>query len=162
MIPWYDSKYFSMRDFSYMNDGSRLHPVQFRPKQGAKLEELAGTIQNDILKEFMVRNTYIFPPEPSMKVIGDIFSYTSQVSYYYYAGIIQGFRTNSTSASHAPSLIQTSLYKRIKRNIYQIYCCACAQITGVKYRDSYLNLLSLQCAVILIILKSGDKKRVRW
>ena len=48
--------------------------------QGAKQEELAGTIQNDILKEFMVRNTYIFPPEPSMKIIGDIFEYTSKVS----------------------------------------------------------------------------------
>jgi len=47
--------------------------------QGAKQAELTGTIQNDILKEFMVRNTYIFPPEPSMKVIGDIFEYTSKV-----------------------------------------------------------------------------------
>ncbi len=47
-------------------------------EQGAKLEELTGTIQNDILKEFMVRNTYIYPPEFSMKIIGDIFRYTSQ------------------------------------------------------------------------------------
>lgn len=47
-------------------------------EQGCKQDELAGTIQNDILKEFMVRNTYIFPPEPSMHVIGDIFSYLSQ------------------------------------------------------------------------------------
>ena len=47
--------------------------------QGAKQEELAGTIQNDILKEFMVRNTYIFPPEPSMRIIADIFSYLSRV-----------------------------------------------------------------------------------
>ena len=46
-------------------------------EQGAKLEELAGTIQNDILKEFMVRNTYIYPPEPSMRIIADIFEYTS-------------------------------------------------------------------------------------
>ncbi len=46
-------------------------------EQGAKLEELAGTIQNDILKEFMVRNTYIYPPEPSMRIIADIFDYTS-------------------------------------------------------------------------------------
>jgi len=58
--------------------------------QGAKQEELAGTIQNDILKEFMVRNTYIFPPEPSMNIIADIFSYLSkvrvvcQLSYHYY------------------------------------------------------------------------------
>ena len=49
--------------------------------QGVKQEQLSGTIQNDILKEFMVRNTYIFPPEPSMKIIGDIFSYTSQVIF---------------------------------------------------------------------------------
>lgn len=47
--------------------------------QGVKLEELHGTIQNDILKEFMVRNTYIYPPEFSMKIIGDIFAFTSQV-----------------------------------------------------------------------------------
>ena len=47
--------------------------------QGAKQSELAGTIQNDILKEFMVRNTYIFPPDNSMKIIGDIFAYTSKV-----------------------------------------------------------------------------------
>jgi len=50
-------------------------------EQGVKQEQLSGTIQNDILKEFMVRNTYIFPPEPSMKIIGDIFSYTSQVIF---------------------------------------------------------------------------------
>ena len=47
-------------------------------EQGAKLEEMAGTIQNDILKEFMVRNTYIYPPKFSMKIIADIFEYTSQ------------------------------------------------------------------------------------
>jgi Methylmalonyl-CoA mutase len=48
--------------------------------QGVKQAQLAGTIQNDILKEFMVRNTYIFPPEPSMRIIADIFSYTSKVN----------------------------------------------------------------------------------
>ena len=47
-------------------------------EQGAQLEEMAGTIQNDILKEFMVRNTYIYPPAFSMKIIADIFEYTSQ------------------------------------------------------------------------------------
>jgi len=46
-------------------------------EQGASLEELTGTIQNDILKEFMVRNTYIYPPKMSMKIIADIFEYTS-------------------------------------------------------------------------------------
>jgi len=47
-------------------------------EQGAQLEELTGTIQNDILKEFMVRNTYIYPPAFSMRIIADIFKYTSQ------------------------------------------------------------------------------------
>jgi methylmalonyl-CoA mutase len=47
-------------------------------EQGVKLEQLTGTIQNDILKEYMVRNTYIYPPAGSMRIIGDIFAYTSQ------------------------------------------------------------------------------------
>ena len=45
-------------------------------EQGVPPEQLAGTIQNDILKEFMVRNTYIYPPEPSLRIISDIFAYT--------------------------------------------------------------------------------------
>lgn len=48
-------------------------------EQGVPKDKLTGTIQNDILKEFMVRNTYIFPPEPSMHAIADIFAYTSKV-----------------------------------------------------------------------------------
>ena len=48
-------------------------------EQGVAQDKLSGTIQNDILKEFMVRNTYIFPPEPSMRVIADIFAYTAKV-----------------------------------------------------------------------------------
>src|SRR6187401_3762984 len=47
-------------------------------EQGVKPEQLSGTIQNDILKEFMVRNTYIYPPGPSMRIVGDIFAYTAQ------------------------------------------------------------------------------------
>ena len=47
-------------------------------EQGVSLENLSGTIQNDILKEFMVRNTYIYPPAPSMQIIGDIIKYTSK------------------------------------------------------------------------------------
>src|SRR5574344_471845 len=47
-------------------------------EQGVSMDKLSGTIQNDILKEFMVRNTYIYPPKPSMKIIADIFEYTSK------------------------------------------------------------------------------------
>ncbi len=46
-------------------------------EQGVEKHLLQGTIQNDVLKEFMVRNTFIYPPEPSMRIIGDIFGYTS-------------------------------------------------------------------------------------
>ena len=46
-------------------------------EQGVAQDKLSGTIQNDILKEFMVRNTYIYPPKPSLRIISDIFSYTS-------------------------------------------------------------------------------------
>ena len=46
-------------------------------EQGVSVEKLSGTIQNDILKEFMVRNTYIYPPKFSMRIISDIFKYTS-------------------------------------------------------------------------------------
>jgi methylmalonyl-CoA mutase len=49
-------------------------------EQGVRLDELSGTIQNDILKEFMVRNTYIYPPEPSMRIVSDIFKYTAKVN----------------------------------------------------------------------------------
>src|SRR3546814_3065832 len=48
-------------------------------EQGVSQDKLSGTIQNDILKEFMVRNTYIYPPEPSMRILSDIFGYTSQI-----------------------------------------------------------------------------------
>lgn len=47
-------------------------------EQGVPSEKLTGTIQNDILKEFMVRNTYIYPPAPSMRIIADTFAYTSK------------------------------------------------------------------------------------
>ena len=71
-------------------------------EQGAKLEQLAGTIQNDILKEFMVRNTYIYPPTPSMKIIGDIFAYTSKNMPKFNSISISGYhmqRTRSPTVS---------------------------------------------------------------
>lgn len=67
-------------------------------EQGAKQEELAGTIQNDILKEFMVRNTYIFPPEPSMKIIGDIFEYTSKYMPKFNSISISGYHMQEAGA----------------------------------------------------------------
>src|SRR6056297_18459 len=67
-------------------------------EQGAKPEEMAGTIQNDILKEFMVRNTYIYPPEFSMKIIADIFEYTSRFMPKFNSISISGYHMHEAGA----------------------------------------------------------------
>ena len=68
-------------------------------EQGAKLEELSGTIQNDILKEFMVRNTYIYPPEFSMRIIADIFEYTSKNMPKFNSISISGYHMQEAGAT---------------------------------------------------------------
>jgi methylmalonyl-CoA mutase len=68
-------------------------------EQGAKLEEMAGTIQNDILKEFMVRNTYIYPPKFSMKIIADIFEYTSKKMPKFNSISISGYHMQEAGAT---------------------------------------------------------------
>ena len=68
-------------------------------EQGAKLEELAGTIQNDILKEFMVRNTYIYPPAFSMRIISDIFAYTSKNMPKFNSISISGYHMQEAGAT---------------------------------------------------------------
>ena len=68
-------------------------------EQGAKLDEMAGTIQNDILKEFMVRNTYIYPPAFSMKIIADIFEYTSKNMPKFNSISISGYHMQEAGAT---------------------------------------------------------------
>ena len=68
-------------------------------EQGVKQEVLSGTIQNDILKEFMVRNTYIYPPAASMRIIGDIFSYTSQYMPKFNSISISGYHMQEAGAT---------------------------------------------------------------
>jgi methylmalonyl-CoA mutase len=68
-------------------------------EQGARLDELTGTIQNDILKEFMVRNTYIYPPEFSMKIIADIFRYTSEKMPKFNSISISGYHMQEAGAT---------------------------------------------------------------
>jgi len=68
-------------------------------EQGATLEQLSGTIQNDILKEFMVRNTYIYPPEFSMKIIADIFEFTSQKMPKFNSISISGYHMQEAGAT---------------------------------------------------------------
>lgn len=68
-------------------------------EQGAKLKELTGTIQNDILKEFMVRNTYIYPPEMSMRIIADIFKYTSENMPKFNSISVSGYHMQEAGAT---------------------------------------------------------------
>jgi methylmalonyl-CoA mutase len=68
-------------------------------EQGVKPEQLSGTIQNDILKEFMVRNTYIYPPEPSIRIIADIFAYTSQRMPKFNSISISGYHMQEAGAT---------------------------------------------------------------
>ncbi len=67
-------------------------------EQGVSPEKLSGTIQNDILKEFMVRNTYIYPPEPSMRIVGDIFAYTAQHMPRFNSISISGYHMHEAGA----------------------------------------------------------------
>ena len=68
-------------------------------EQGVSKEQLSGTIQNDILKEFMVRNTYIYPPQPSMRIIGDIFEYTAKYIPKFNSISISGYHMHEAGAS---------------------------------------------------------------
>jgi methylmalonyl-CoA mutase len=68
-------------------------------EQGVQLDQLAGTIQNDILKEYMVRNTYIYPPEQSMKIIADIFSYTAEFMPRFNSISISGYHMMEAGAT---------------------------------------------------------------
>lgn len=76
-------------------------------EQGAKTEELSGTIQNDILKEFMVRNTYIYPPEPSMRIIGDIIEYTSKYMPRFNSISISGYHIQEAGGNAVQELAYT-------------------------------------------------------
>src|SRR5512140_972752 len=68
-------------------------------EQGVSMDKLSGTIQNDILKEFMVRNTYIFPPAPSMRIIGDIFAYTASHMPRFNSISISGYHMQEAGAT---------------------------------------------------------------
>ncbi len=96
----------SLDDMKVLFDGIPLNKMSVLAfyinaglEQGARLEEMAGTIQNDILKEFMVRNTYIYPPEFSMRIIADIFEYTSQNMPKFNSISISGYHMQEAGAT---------------------------------------------------------------
>ena len=76
-------------------------------EQGVRQDQLSGTIQNDILKEFMVRNTYIYPPQPSMRVVGDIIAYTARHMPRFNSISISGYHMQEAGANQALELAFT-------------------------------------------------------
>jgi methylmalonyl-CoA mutase len=88
-------------------------------EQGVPPEKLSGTIQNDILKEFMVRNTYIYPPEPSMKIVADIFKYASQNMPKFNSISISGYHMHEAGATAELELAYTLAdgYEYVKTGI---------------------------------------------
>merc|ERR1712078_235164 len=76
-------------------------------EQGVSTDQLKGTIQNDILKEFMVRNTYIYPPAPSMRIISDIFKYTSRNMPKFNSISISGYHMHEAGATAVQELAFT-------------------------------------------------------
>jgi len=76
-------------------------------EQGARQSQLSGTIQNDILKEFMVRNTYIYPPEPSMRIVADIIEYTSRAMPKFNSISISGYHMQEAGATCVQELAYT-------------------------------------------------------
>ena len=111
-------------------------------EQGVTPDKLAGTIQNDILKEYMVRNTYIYPPEMSMKIIADIFEYTSQIYAevqlaFQFLDIICKKRERPRILSLAYTLADGLEYVR----------------TGLKSRDRYRFI----CTTIIVLLGNRDE-----
>ena len=76
-------------------------------EQGVSKDKLSGTIQNDILKEFMVRNTYIYPPEPSMRIVGDIIEFTSKEMPKYNSISISGYHMQEAGATQLQELAYT-------------------------------------------------------
>ena len=76
-------------------------------EQGVSKEQLSGTIQNDVLKEFMVRNTYIYPPSPSMRIVGDIIQYTSKNMPRYNSISISGYHMQEAGATQLQELAYT-------------------------------------------------------
>ena len=76
-------------------------------EQGVSQEQLSGTIQNDILKEFMVRNTYIYPPEPSMRIVADIIEYTAQKMPRFNSISISGYHMQEAGATCVQELAYT-------------------------------------------------------
>ena len=110
-------------------------------EQGVDQSKLTGTIQNDILKEFMVRNTYIYPPDASMKIIGDIFAYTAQHMPKFNSISISGYHIQEAGANATLEMAFTIAdgieYCRLVILVGVIHELLCDLQDGDRGRDGY-------------------------
>ncbi|MDO8713216.1 MAG: methylmalonyl-CoA mutase [Polynucleobacter sp.] len=138
-------------------------------EQGVKQELLSGTIQNDILKEFMVRNTYIYPPEPSMRIIGDIIEYTAKHMPKFNSISISGYHMQEAGANQVLELaftiadgkeyVKTALAKGLDVDIFAGRLSFFFAI-GMNF---YLEVAKLRAARLLWwrIMKSFEPKNAK-
>jgi methylmalonyl-CoA mutase len=98
-------------------------------EQGVAPEQLSGTIQNDILKEFMVRNTYIYPPAPSMRIISDIFAYTAQNMPKFNSISISGYHMQEAGRDGGP---RARLHARRRRRVLRAGIAAGLDVDAVR------------------------------
>jgi methylmalonyl-CoA mutase len=122
-------------------------------EQGAKLEEMAGTIQNDILKEFMVRNTYIYPPKFSMKIIADIFEYTSKNMPKFNSISISGYHMQEAGATADIELAYTLAdgleYLRAGNAVWiSTHCSTFVILLGNRHEPLYGNCQNACCTYV--------------
>ena len=113
-------------------------------EQGVARSALAGTIQNDILKEFMVRNTYIYPPEPSMRIVADIIDYTAREMPKFNSISISGYHMQEAGATLAQELAYTladgmEYVRAAKRKGLDVDAFARAAVLLLLYRHEFLH-----------------------
>ena len=125
-------------------------------EQGVSESELSGTIQNDILKEFMVRNTYIYPPTPSMKIIADIFEYTSENMPKFNSISISGYHMQEAGASPEIEMAYTLAngLEYIKKGIetgmdIDIICTKIIFFLGNRHGSFYRNSKNESCKDVM-------------
>jgi methylmalonyl-CoA mutase len=123
--------------------------------QGAKQSSLAGTIQNDILKEFMVRNTYIYPPAPSMRIVGDIMAYTAQHMPRYNSISISGYHMQEAGADTATELAFT-----LADGLEYVRCAAAAGVDVDRVAPRFSFFFGTGMAFYLEVAKLRAARRM--
>merc|ERR1719197_2071305 len=124
-------------------------------RAGVKQEQLAGTVQNDILKEFMVRNTYIYPPAPSMRIVGDIMSYTAANMPRFNSISISGYHMQEAGADTATELAFT-----LADGLEYVKCAEAAGINVDKVAPRFSFFFGIGMSFYMEVAKLRAARRI--